>query len=161
MSEALVLQLWNMCPVSTRIPYEEYKEYVAKQLNIDNKYDDMQKDKAKNGHYTREVLGITEYKQAQRIKATQPKKQRRRRFTQNAIEKTKNQKFYRFMRGLSLERDLHECTECGTTNNLHVHHIMERRHGGTDDIDNLITLCAKCHAEKHKGQNVYKIMTKQ
>jgi 5-methylcytosine-specific restriction endonuclease McrA len=32
---------------------------------------------------------------------------------------------------------------------LHVHHIQERNHGGTHDLDNLITLCRGHHMEVH------------
>jgi len=40
------------------------------------------------------------------------------------------------------------CRICGdkTENqNLHVHHIISRRRGGTDNVDNLVSLCPKCH----------------
>jgi 5-methylcytosine-specific restriction endonuclease McrA len=45
-----------------------------------------------------------------------------------------------------LERDEHRCTQCGSVNNLHVHHYQARRHGGTNQMDNLQTLCECCHA---------------
>ena len=32
---------------------------------------------------------------------------------------------------------------------IQVHHIIERSEGGTDDIENLIALCASCHATVH------------
>jgi 5-methylcytosine-specific restriction endonuclease McrA len=35
--------------------------------------------------------------------------------------------------------------------NLQVHHIEFRSHGGSDSEANLITLCAPCHAAVHKG----------
>ena len=28
---------------------------------------------------------------------------------------------------------------------VHVHHIVERQHGGTDEPDNRLTLCTACH----------------
>lgn len=45
-----------------------------------------------------------------------------------------------------LERDNHQCTQCGGTVNLQVHHRRARRHRGTDQMDNLQTLCERCHA---------------
>lgn len=32
---------------------------------------------------------------------------------------------------------------------LHVHHIQERQHGGTHDLDNLITMCRVHHVMLH------------
>lgn len=85
---------------------------------------------------------------------------------QTIIEKTKRKpskrsKFnleFKKARQSVIERDLHKCVECGGTDNLNVHHIIERNKGGSNSIDNLQTLCELCHAGKHKGQNVYKLM---
>lgn len=65
------------------------------------------------------------------------------------------------VRDIVLSRDNHKCVECGKTNNLNVHHIVYRCNGGSNDSENLITLCNKCHAEKHKEENVYNIMEKR
>ncbi|MCL5999139.1 MAG: group II intron reverse transcriptase/maturase [Chloroflexi bacterium] len=46
-----------------------------------------------------------------------------------------------------LERDNHRCVVCGSTSQLHVHHLKARRQGGTHQLDNLQTLCAICHAQ--------------
>jgi group II intron reverse transcriptase/maturase len=46
-----------------------------------------------------------------------------------------------------LARDQYRCTQCGSQDNLHVHHCQARRHGGTHQMDNLLTLCAQCHAQ--------------
>jgi group II intron reverse transcriptase/maturase len=45
-----------------------------------------------------------------------------------------------------LERDGYQCTQCGSTSNLHVHHRRAQRQGGTHQMDNLQTLCERCHA---------------
>lgn len=44
-----------------------------------------------------------------------------------------------------LERDGYRCVRCGSNDSLDVHHKVARRHGGAGDLDNLETLCAKCH----------------
>lgn len=45
-------------------------------------------------------------------------------------------------------RDGRRCKAvCGCTANLTVHHIIPRRENGSDDPDNLITLCIDCHNE--------------
>lgn len=49
-------------------------------------------------------------------------------------------------------RDNYTCQCCGKKNcRLEVHHIKFRRDGGTDDEDNLITLCKECHDGVHAG----------
>lgn len=51
-----------------------------------------------------------------------------------------------------LERDNYTCRYCGACNNLHIHHIVYRSHGGTNDPANLITLCWRCHGDIHLGK---------
>ncbi len=52
------------------------------------------------------------------------------------------------------KRDKNKCVRCGSKKNLAVHHIIPVRsskEGGTEEIDNLVTLCKKCHLEMHGG----------
>lgn len=42
-------------------------------------------------------------------------------------------------------RDNYQCSVCGATTGLEVHHIIKVKHGGTNEMDNLITLCSSCH----------------
>jgi len=44
-----------------------------------------------------------------------------------------------------LARDGYRCTHCGDQDNLHVHHVRPRRKSGTNQMDNLQTLCETCH----------------
>jgi RNA-directed DNA polymerase len=44
-----------------------------------------------------------------------------------------------------LARDDYQCTQCGANGNLHIHHTRARRKGGTNQMDNLQTLCNRCH----------------
>ncbi|MDA7087121.1 HNH endonuclease [Pseudomonas sp. SA3-5] len=47
-------------------------------------------------------------------------------------------------------RDGFKCMECGATNTtLDVHHIIYLSHHGTNQQNNLITLCRKCHETEH------------
>ena len=52
-----------------------------------------------------------------------------------------------------LARDHHRCTTpgCGTTRFLEVHHITPRVRGGTNEPDNLATLCSACHRHAHEA----------
>jgi 5-methylcytosine-specific restriction endonuclease McrA len=54
-----------------------------------------------------------------------------------------------------LERDGWRCQVCGRMQNLQVHHLKLRSQSGGDVEQNLITLCAECHAGMHsKGYPV-------
>ena len=57
---------------------------------------------------------------------------------------------YSSRRSAILHRDNYTCQCCGKKNcRLEVHHIKFRRDGGTDDEENLITLCKDCHDGVH------------
>ena len=59
---------------------------------------------------------------------------------------------YSSRRSAILHRDNYTCQCCGKKNcRLEVHHIKFRRDGGTDDEENLITLCKDCHDGVHAG----------
>ena len=47
-----------------------------------------------------------------------------------------------------LERDAYRCKHCGGWEHLSVDHIQPRAKGGTDDLDNLQTLCRTCNSRK-------------
>ena len=59
---------------------------------------------------------------------------------------------YSSRREAILHRDNYTCQCCGKKNcRLEVHHIKFRSNGGTDDEENLITLCKGCHDGVHTG----------
>lgn len=59
---------------------------------------------------------------------------------------------YSSRREAVLHRDNYTCQCCGKKNcRLEVHHIKFRSNGGTDDEENLITLCENCHRGVHAG----------
>jgi 5-methylcytosine-specific restriction endonuclease McrA len=59
-------------------------------------------------------------------------------------------KSYRKLHRQILERDGWRCQACGRMTNLEVHHQQPRSRSGSDDEQNLITLCAECHAQLHR-----------
>lgn len=59
---------------------------------------------------------------------------------------------WRKTRAAVLKRDGRKCVECGNAvegSDAHVHHKLPRALGGSDDADNLITLCSTCHSRLH------------
>jgi len=52
-----------------------------------------------------------------------------------------------------LARDGHRCRApgCGRTRFLEVHHLVPRAHGGSNQPENLVTLCGACHRLWHEG----------
>ena len=68
-------------------------------------------------------------------------------------------RFWKEQRRLARVRDRHICRSCGTaldpkSRKIHVHHIvpydMFDSPEAANDLDNLETLCVKCHMAKHK-----------
>jgi 5-methylcytosine-specific restriction endonuclease McrA len=57
---------------------------------------------------------------------------------------------YDLLRHQVLERDSWRCQECGSFENLQVHHLKPRSLLGADGLANLITLCAPCHGKRHR-----------
>lgn len=58
-----------------------------------------------------------------------------------------------------LDRDNHECQYCHGKHKdkqLDVHHIIQRSQGGSDEEENLITLCHTCHVQLHQGKINFK-----
>ena len=46
-------------------------------------------------------------------------------------------------------RDGWRCALCDSTQYIQIHHCVPRGQGGTDEVENLITLCADCHTLAH------------
>lgn len=56
-------------------------------------------------------------------------------------------------KAMVLVRDNYTCQRCKTKKGtLEVHHIVYRSQGGSDEHNNLITLCTKCHSSLHYGK---------
>ena len=55
------------------------------------------------------------------------------------------------MRDFILDRDNHECRICGSSENLRVHHVIEKSADSTNKYNpnNLMTLCLNCHGKAH------------
>lgn len=54
------------------------------------------------------------------------------------------------LRKKALFRDSGRCQDCGQkAHRVHVHHIVPRKDGGPDILENLTTLCPDCHAKRH------------
>jgi 5-methylcytosine-specific restriction endonuclease McrA len=53
-----------------------------------------------------------------------------------------------------LNRDAWRCQFCGRMRQLEVHHQQLRSRSGDDVEQNLITLCAECHARTHRNSDL-------
>lgn len=53
------------------------------------------------------------------------------------------------LRGAKCER----CDYSESSNILVLHHILHRKDGGSDDLENLEILCPNCHALEHYGED--------
>jgi 5-methylcytosine-specific restriction endonuclease McrA len=58
------------------------------------------------------------------------------------------------VRAAVLTRDRHRCTTpgCGATWFLEVHHVTPRLRGGSNGVENLVTLCGRCHRFAHEQE---------
>ena len=56
------------------------------------------------------------------------------------------------IRRLVIQRAGGRCERCGeTAEHLHVHHIIHRSRGGTNELSNLRTTHPLCHSDRHPG----------
>ena len=74
-------------------------------------------------------------------------------------QKLYSRAMWRQLRSAVLERDGHKCQKCGAGNtgprSIHTHHIQEwlKHPNRRFDIDNIVTLCRKCHEWVHGKEN--------
>lgn len=62
----------------------------------------------------------------------------------------------------ALVRDKYTCQCCGKRNcRVEAHHVIFRSNGGSDSLDNLITLCEDCHKAVHLGEVDLKLKGKR
>ena len=60
-----------------------------------------------------------------------------------------NDAFWKVRRQEALIRDNCQCQQCGAYRDLDVHHKLPRGKGGTHALENLTTLCRRCHEAQH------------
>jgi 5-methylcytosine-specific restriction endonuclease McrA len=61
---------------------------------------------------------------------------------------------------LVFQRDDWHCRCCHTMNGLDPHHVVYKSFGGSDTLDNLLTLCRKCHDDIHGGRVTIEVVEK-
>lgn len=72
--------------------------------------------------------------------------------TLESIQSDASPKSIQELRRERLARDDHQCSNCGSSDDLQVHHIVPKSVGGVDEVSNLRTLCAGCHSKTHHDQ---------
>lgn len=65
----------------------------------------------------------------------------------SALSKTGSTYLWRQIRERVLTRDMHTCYYCGQEANT-VDHVIPRRLGGDDSLDNLVAACKRCNYSK-------------
>ncbi len=63
------------------------------------------------------------------------------------------QEFWKIRSRQCIERD-GKCRMCQSTRCLDADHIKARSSGGTDELENLRTLCRSCHHKRHFGGGI-------
>jgi hypothetical protein len=53
------------------------------------------------------------------------------------------------LKRMRLAFDNYQCTECGTKQNLTIHHRVPKKRGGPDTLANTIIKCRECHINIH------------
>lgn len=56
------------------------------------------------------------------------------------------------IRSFVYSRDNWHCRNCNNSNGLDPHHVIFKSAGGSDNPNNLLTLCRKCHDDIHAGR---------
>jgi len=76
----------------------------------------------------------------------------------SAHKETVTEETYNFV----FNRDNGKCRLCGTTQELHLHHIDGRGKNLTNNVNNCIMLCNHCHNDVvHKNQKKYRPILKK
>jgi 5-methylcytosine-specific restriction endonuclease McrA len=68
------------------------------------------------------------------------------------------QRTYERNKQLMYRRDGWKCRHCGSRSMLTPHHLIFQGHGGTDDLENLLCLCMKCHDDVHDRRLLIEIV---
>lgn len=64
---------------------------------------------------------------------------------------TAEKKAYRAAKVAMYKRDGYRCRSCNASESLTPHHIVFQSQQGSDELDNLVTLCVECHHAVHDG----------
>ena len=67
-----------------------------------------------------------------------------------AASKHKNSTNWLIIKEEVFEKYGRKCVNCGTTENIDVHHKIPLSEGGTNSLENLVPLCRNCHEELHR-----------
>src|SRR6185312_6532838 len=101
-----------------------------------------------DGRFYHRVLCEDVLRASKRHKEFQDRKTRdAERLKQWRASRTADDPGWEGLRQAVFDRDGRKCTVCGSADDLHADHIRPRRYGGTDDPENLQTLCRSCHGK--------------
>jgi 5-methylcytosine-specific restriction endonuclease McrA len=89
----------------------------------------------------------------ERTNRTHWKKKEKKTKKQRPYQKFLLTDYWKRVREAVKERDRHQCVQCKSLEILQVHHLTYDHHGDEmNHLEDLVTLCFKCHQEKHAGK---------
>lgn len=135
--------------------------YQANKFKWQQRYNNLSLDK-KQEMNSRSLLRYyqnEEYREKTKARArlwskTHPRENRKRKYTKEQLTKKRDQYLFGGNRLLVLKRDNYTCQICGSKEKLCVHHkdgngrnVLAKYKN--NNLDNLITLCHRCHSNLH------------
>lgn len=95
-----------------------------------------------------QVLGVIEIYDSLNLGDDERKAKNRERVRRWRERLDLSSKEWRDRKNFVLSRDNYTCVYCGSTDNLHVDHAIPLVHGGSSEVENLVTACRECNCGK-------------
>ena len=121
------LVIWGIQAISETFSRKENKESLQREYSYNQTND---KQRQQDNYYSEDVSISTN--------------------TRTKIYKKERKKDWFSLKEEVIAKYGRKCINCGTTDNIDVHHKIPLSEGGTNCWDNLIPLCRNCHEELHK-----------
>lgn len=108
---------------------------------------------------SRPVLGANRRKRMPAAHAVCPRRKGHRKVKRSPNRGRLEAKAWKARKEECFLRDGATCVDCGiclvTSGEItDIHHVIKRSKGGTDSLENLVTLCRKCHNKRHPEHRV-------
>jgi hypothetical protein len=104
----------------------------------------------RGGEKTRERHGVEYFKRISKKAAEARKKTNGEKYGFKVTHRISGPGVTEWMRE-TLKRDRYMCVDCDSEEKLHIHHLDKsgKSSNPNNNLDNLITVCARCHQKRH------------